>query len=139
MSYDGYYRRGDVVRFRRGSNVYVGTVVRIFGVLAGLEVQAEGIGGVRVAMKHVEQLVTPKLTDKERTALLELLPESGSVTLADLNGFRRAKDLPLVSGTTMHSLAERGLVTGMYPNVSSTTGPLVWRLTEEGRRVARGL
>lgn len=150
---DVVYRNGDVVQFRRGSNEYVGTIIRIYGVVAGLRVRVEpGVEQVApghrrvegypremtVMIKDVQQIVVPVLTAKERVAIEELSHESVSVTVSDLNGTRRATvpPLPLISGTTLYGLSQRGLVTGEHYNIASASGPFLWRLTLEGRRVA---
>lgn len=151
MTYTGNFRRGDEIRFRRGSNEYVGTVVNIHSVIGGLEVQADRIGGCRVAMRNVVRLETPKLTEKETLALRALRDtgadghyEPGRAANGDsirhASSVRQMREAGYdLHGTTFAGLTDRGLVEGVLAGINSGWTHTMWGLTEEGRRVARGL
>lgn len=133
------YRRGDVIRFRQGENEYVGTIRSLHPRDQFFRVQTEERvlalrGSLTVRLGSVIGIVTAVLTEKERVALTELRKESRPVTLNVLNGVRRVAGEPLISGTTMRGLAQRGFVVGERYGVTDS-GPMSWRLTVEGSDV----
>lgn len=130
------FRRGDVVRFRRGSNEYVGTITSIYG--GPLAVVTESGVLMHVAARDVKQVVVPVLTAKERVGLLALsdhekLYKGSSVTVT-VRDLALVRGDSVVTGSCLAKLQRRGLV---YQARYGITGLVsLWGLTDEGRRVA---
>jgi hypothetical protein len=122
-------RKGDKVLFRRGSNRYVGEVLRIF---ARDSVCIVSYGGWdwTVLFKSIIRVEVPVLTVKERAAFALLSVATRPMIAAEL----KALGLGMISGKTLRDLADRGLVRAF--TTLGEHGPFEWEITEEGRRVA---
>jgi hypothetical protein len=124
------FRRGDTVRFLRGSNEYVGSILRWSDAMRGVIVQVKD-SQYTVRYDSITRIETYVLTEKERAGLeaIASVCRGGieSVTVRALKMVGRT-----VSGTTLHGLDQRGLVTS-HSKIEGS-GPRAWTLTEAGKR-----
>lgn len=149
---DVAFRKGDVIRFRRGANEYTGKISRLYKGSGG-PLLAEGctrrsvtgfdgpvVQVMQVRLKHVLQIVTPVLTEKEHAALCALRTHAATepITVRDLRWARHhAREEGAVTGACLSGLERRGLVAQSRDGLTGLTSK--WALTEEGRRVARAI
>ena len=140
-------RDGDVIRFRRGEREYVAPVKHVYRALAGVTV-AMPDGEWKVASKSIVRIEVPKLTPKERAALIalrdvgadgiytdEIAPGGNHVRGCTTVKLLKAKGYE-VSGRIMSVLLDRGLVEGVLVGINVGWTHHTWGLSEEGRRVA---
>lgn len=133
-------RRGDVIRFWRGSNTYTGTVVALDPLMKGCTVipqHSVGRHDVKpwhVMTKTVVRIETPKLTAKEVVIVRLLDRYKRPMTMAEMRekGYR-------VNSRTLGTLYERGLIVPTREGVTSQDAPQ-WSLTHpDGLRAASAL
>lgn len=134
------FRRGDVIRFRRGNNEYLGTIYRASPALKGCivtvkEGQEHERGAWTVRWSSIVRIEVPVLTEKEREALIALRDYPGDrVTVKDLAWVRLSSN---VTGSCLSRLEKRGFVAQSREGLTGLVS--LWALTGEGRRVAKTL
>lgn len=146
-------RKRDEVRFRRGDREYVGKVVHVYQTIDAVLVRTHRgkDGAWKVALRSIVRIETPKLTEKERAALVALreVGADGIYTGEILSGGNYARGCTTVrllkdagyevTGRCLSGLMDRGLVEGVLVGINVGWTHHTWGLSEEGRRVAAEL